>query len=308
MRGKISKPDIFLAFFIAFTYVLLVLDTIKYPGFIAKHFLVDAKVFLTVCVTLVFLFRTSGPISKATSRMNLLILVVSGFGYIFFSVMEGARFPNYVFSKFHINLEGLAYIVMFSIALFIVGRLKGKLRTGNLEKDLGRIVLYLLIAHTLIVNLGITLKASLVSDIYVALHLDRSYSQKMSYRWGDYYNYMVFVRNNTPEDANILIPPQISPWQGAGNLHLDAYFLYPRKTFHYEFETVSAAKSLAPNTYVMIYRAEGCSINCRIWPEQTIYAKEVIFMNSNSNKVEESRQNYTYNSKDVTSPFGLLLI
>lgn len=57
-----------------------------------------------------------------------------------------------------------------------------------------------------------------------------SYDKKMSAQWGLYYDYMAFVRENTPSDAVIMTPPQAWPWSKAGNRHLSLYFLYPRRT------------------------------------------------------------------------------
>lgn len=42
------------------------------------------------------------------------------------------------------------------------------------------------------------------------------------------YDYYEFVKNNTPEDARILIPPQGLPWPRIGNSAYSRYFLYPR--------------------------------------------------------------------------------
>lgn len=56
-----------------------------------------------------------------------------------------------------------------------------------------------------------------------------SYDEKMSAKWGLYYDYMVFVRENTPPDAVIMTPPQTWPWLSVGNKLLNYYFLYPRR-------------------------------------------------------------------------------
>lgn len=76
-----------------------------------------------------------------------------------------------------------------------------------------------------------------------------SYDEKMSARWGLYYDYMVFVRENTPPDAFIMTPPQTWPWLSVGNRLLDHYFLYPRRTKGGEAERLVVHEAA---THVMI--------------------------------------------------------
>ncbi len=53
-----------------------------------------------------------------------------------------------------------------------------------------------------------------------------SYDKKMERRRG-WYDFISFLRENTPEDANILFPP--GNYEKIGNLGLNIYFLLPRK-------------------------------------------------------------------------------
>jgi hypothetical protein len=64
---------------------------------------------------------------------------------------------------------------------------------------------------------------------FIRHNLHLTYDEKMGVKWGDYYDYMVFVRENTPSDATIAIPPQADQWAQTGNAGLDNYFLYPRQ-------------------------------------------------------------------------------
>jgi hypothetical protein len=129
-------------------------------------------------------------------------------------------------------------------------------------------------------------------------------------QWGDFYKYMVFVKNNTPEDASIVIPPQIAPWwTRSGNSLLVKPFLYPRKLIQYETADIPNIKSIPPGTYIMIAWGEWeCDTKgCGAWPVQSIKASEVIFKDS-SFGVKEVIQNFTYDPKDTGNPFGLLKI
>lgn len=56
-----------------------------------------------------------------------------------------------------------------------------------------------------------------------------TYDQKMHEKYGFYYDFTLFVKNNTPGNAVILISPIQPPLAGSGNSTFSNYFLYPRK-------------------------------------------------------------------------------
>lgn len=300
-----------LLFLIPFTYVCLILDTIKYPGFVGKHFLIDAKVYLSVCIVLMLISKTRNRFSKLVSTINSFIFAVSGFGYIYFSVIEANHYVNYVLSKFHFSLGGLVYVVLLSGAIFLAERLKRKKIINEEKIKFGNITAYFLIVYTLVAGMGVTVKNSIDGDIYAATHITDSYDEKMYFHWHDFYDYMVFVRNNTPENASIVIPPQHEPyWSRSGNLFLVRSFLYPRNIIQYGMEEIPDIKTLLPNTYLMIVWAEwGCDAGvCKGWPEQVIRVKEAIYKDSDSVGIKRIRQNFTFDPGDTNNSVGLLKI
>ena len=94
-------------------------------------------------------------------------------------------------------------------------------------------------------------------------NLDSSYDKKMRGRWGWYYDFISFIKENTPEDANILFPPQTNQYPRIGNLGLNSYFLLPRGLHHGNEQTV---QSLRPPVYIVIrkefppFEVEGLGI------------------------------------------------
>jgi len=91
---------------------------------------------------------------------------------------------------------------------------------------------------------------------YVSTHLVRdlkdlgsSYDEKMRRRWGWYYDFISFIKDTTPDDANILFPPQSNQYPRIGNLGLNSYFLLPRGLHHGNRQTLDKLK--AP-VYVVI--------------------------------------------------------
>lgn len=86
---------------------------------------------------------------------------------------------------------------------------------------------------------------------FIRCNLHLTYDEKMGIKWGDYYDYMVFLRENTPADATIVIPAQGDQWPRTGNAGLDNYFLYPRR--------LVTIDRLAEAGYAMVVDAEDGS-------------------------------------------------
>lgn len=300
-----------LPFLIGFTYLCLLLDTIKYPGFIGKHFFIDAKIFFAFSVILLFLQTPKSRLLNFLSKINFLVMVMLLLAYATFSVLEGINYPNYVLSKFHFSMEGLIYVLLFSISIFAISKFEKQVSGKAKDIKIVQIILYFFLAYAFIVNVGASLKDSIDYDTYFSLHLRDSYGQKMHYQWGNYYDYMVFVKDNTPENATIVIPPQIAPWwTGTGNAALNRYFLYPRKLVQYQKEDIPEVKFLPKGTYIMIAWGgwECDQYGCKGWPTKSIKASKAIFKDSKSSNVKEIKQDFLYDPKDTSNPFGLLKI
>lgn len=300
------QSQLFLPILIGLTYLCLLADTLKYPGFIGNHFVLDAKVYFVLSL-MFFLAPAKNRFSSLISLVNKIVLAASLLIYLVFIFIEEAHYPNYALATYHFHLDGLIYLVLFSLSLFILGKIKND---GLFKsKNFGFIVLAFLVAYTLAVNVGSTLETAFETDTYILLHLRDSYDQKMFYQWHDFYNYMLFVKTNTPDNASIIIPPQIAPWwTRSGNAGLVKYFLYPRTIIQYSTENIPDIKSLPQGTYIMIAWGEwGCDqYGCKGWPTQIIKSKEAIFKDPNSNRVEEVKENFIYDPKDTSHPFGLL--
>lgn len=305
---KINKTGIFLSLLIALAFFLLALDTVKYPGFVGAHFFIDAKIFSAVAVTFLLFVSVKSKLLNIVLKINTLFLILFSAVYIFFVFLEGSHYQNYVLSTYHFQLGGLIFLVLFSFVLFLVSKADKSIPVS--KGNAGYIVLVFLAFYTLLTNLGMTLQKAFTEDFYVVTHMTNSYDQKMVTEWGDFYKYMVFVKENTPENATIIIPPQIAPWwTRSGNALIVRPFLYPRKLIQYEATEIPNVKSLPPATYIMFAWGEWeCDVyGCGIWPVQSIHASEAIFKDPDFG-VKEVRQNFNYDPKDSGSPYGLLKI
>jgi hypothetical protein len=56
--------------------------------------------------------------------------------------------------------------------------------------------------------------------------------EKLSHSWGTYYKWVSFIRDKTPEDSLIILPPQGDKFPVIGNAGLCDYFIFPRFGAH----------------------------------------------------------------------------
>ena len=311
MSIRLQKYPIFLSFLIILTYLLLLIDTMKYPGFVRNHLFIDSKIYFAVVVILMLFTKIKSKILNFVLKINFFVLIIALMIYLSFFYLEGSHYQNFVLSTYHFNLEGLTFLVLFPLSIFLITKFRSKWLEPAKIKNGAYFALLFLLIYTLATNVGVTLTKSLSGDFFVLTHTPDSYDQKMSYQWGNFYNYMVFVKNNTPENAEIVIPPEIAPWwTRSGNALLVNSFLYPRKLIQFSTVEIPEVKNLNEGTYIMIAWGDWeCErYGCDIWPVELIKAKEVVFKDQNSAGVKEVRENFTYDPGDKNNPFGLLRI
>lgn len=306
---RLYQKSLLLPVVIALTYICLLLETVKYPGFIGNHFFIDAKVYFAAAVVLLLFLNTESKIMKFVFKVNKIFLVGVTLIYVGLNLAEGANFTNYVLNVFRIHLDGMVYLVLFSLSIFLIEKFKYLIPKS--VKGLG--ILYhamlFFIVLFMVGNLPYISDMAATRDSYIVFHLRDSYDEKMYYQWGDFYRFMVFVRENTPETATIVLPPMENPWLiGSGNPHFVRAFLYPRKIVQ-ETKIISDLDSYGSDTYILItWGKETCAPEpeCHGWPRQDIAAKKIIYKDPNSKKVVEIRENAIYDPNDKTYVYGLI--
>ncbi|EKE12713.1 MAG: hypothetical protein ACD_13C00144G0018 [uncultured bacterium] len=308
----IGKPKLifmFLPVFILFTYALLFLETVKYPGFIGNHFLIDAKVYFAITIVFLIFSDAKSNFAGFVLRVNRLILIPLSLIYLGFSLLEGAHFTNYVLSTFKFHLDGLVLVVLFSLSIYLVDKFK-----NTIPRTFGKLgpiyaAMIFLITFFMVKNITYAANTGISRNSYILFHLRSSYDDKMFYEWGVFYRFMVFVKNNTPQDATIIIPPMEDPWlMGSGNDHFVRAFLYPRKLIQ-EPKIIPDIKAFGPNTYILItWGKEACKPDpeCHGWPRQEIAAKRIIYKDPDSTNVIETRENSVYKLEDDKYVYGII--
>ena len=294
---------------VLFTYVTLLLDVIKYPGFIGNHFFIDAKVYFAVAIALLLLSDTKSKLMNFVLKTNRFFLLAIFPIYLGFSLLEGANYTNYVLATFKFHLAGMVQLVLFSLSIFLVDRFKDTIPKYVKRFNTIYLAMLFLIVFFMVKNLTYISDMAFKRNSYILFHLRSSYDDKMFYEWGVFYRFMVFVRNNTPQDATIVIPPMQDPWlMGSGNDHFVRAFLFPRKIIP-EAMIISDIKKYNPGTYILItWGKEACKPDpqCHGWPRQDIVAKRIIYKDPDSTNVIETRENSVYELEDDKYVYGVI--
>ncbi len=293
---------------ILFTYLCLLLEAIKYPGFIGNHFFIDVKVYFTLVIFLILFSDTKSKILAIILKVNRLILLPLFLVYLGLSLLEGVHYTNYVLATFRIHLDGLILLVLFSLFIFLADEFKNIIPKVEGKIGFVYLVMVFLIVLFMVKNIAYVADNSFNRNSYILFHLNSSYDERMFYQWKIFYQFMVFVRNNTPSDATIVVPPEQDPWlMGTGNYRFVRAFLYPR-TIIPETLIISDVKSFSSNTFILIsWGQEECRPEgCHGWPRQDINATKIIYKDPNSEKVIETKENTIYKLEDNKYVYGVI--
>lgn len=305
---KKYQKTLLLPFAIGFTFFCLLLETLKYPGFIGNHFYIDAKVYFAVAITLLLFLDTKQKSANFVLRVNRILLVPIFLVYFGFALAEGAHFTNYVLATYHFHLDGLVFVPLFSLSIFVTEKFK-----DIVPKTIGKIglvypLMVFLLVFFMVKNITYVSDTAFNRNSYILFHLRDNYDDKMFYQWQDFYRFMVFVRNNTPTYANIVVSPMQDPWLiGTGNPHFVRAFLYPRKIIQEE-KIIPDLSVFGPNTFILIsWGKEECKPEgCHGWPRQNIQAKKITYKDPDSEKVIETKENAVYRLEDDQYVYGII--
>jgi len=269
-------------YFLMFTFVLI--ESYMYSGFLREHIFIDLRLILALFVFSGIWAKTS--LSKRTvtkqlysyyqliSSLNKLFLPAIIFLVFLLFSIENANFPGYIYTRvLHIEPKILFFVFLVGVFVFILD-FDNSLITLFKDAGIKRIFLqnpaYLLLL-TLIFWMFLGNILRVIPFVYARLQFilknpSLTYDEKMRKGWGKFYDYMMFIKDNTPPDATIMHPPHNSPWETVGNGGLVRYFIYPRDEV-YSFREFSE-KGNKP-THMMI--AYG-------WPDFPVEAEKIIYM------------------------------
>lgn len=104
------------------------------------------------------------------------------------------------------------------------------------------------------------------------------------------YDYYKFVRDNTPTDARILIPPQGLPWPRIGNAAYSRYFLYPRYLVSGKENEPGVDLKKENIQYVLVSWGEVNLFQYGYtsgWPKFKVPAKKIVYMSLSDGTTRE---------------------
>ncbi len=322
------------------TFFFLLLESYMYIGFLKKFFLVDSRFFLGLSIfsAITILCTKSLWSSFAISTIESLILDLNTVLFlplaIFYLIMvasDSVRYPNYVFATFHIQPQNFLNVVLLSLSLFLfryilnkkdnyfgdtfkrikeytyapLNRKPGVILNWEHSVMLMVAIIFLLLASYIVSNLSVTLNTIINDLVFIATHPNYSYDQKMEKTWGFYYDYLKFIKENTPPTATILIPPQDGHWLSTGNEWLDRYFLYPRYL-------VQGSDYNVPSDgydYVLISKGEWPSADIDWgWPKVLIKAEYIQYIDPKTLKITKINKNFNPDSSNNMQAWGLIKV
>lgn len=304
------------------TFFLGILESFTYSGYSFAHLFLPFQLLfgLTIFSGIVSRlgpgiveYEQNNPTSNRTIfTINKLIVIPIIASYLLINSLEAQNYHNYVFSTIHLQPDLYFWPTFLSIYLFFISIQinQGDLlvrrifltekKTFNLQKDgweiLLRVAVFVFAFNIFMKNLPIITPWMYERSKYIVKHPLASYDEKMRYGWGELYDYMLFVRKNTPDDAVVMLPPMLNPWMDIGGEGLIRYFLYPRLTIQDMTNLIAPVDRRAD--YVVIAWGLGtCTIDegeCHGWPRIKIPAEQIIYKKNNSTDVEKIIYDVTY--------------
>jgi hypothetical protein len=284
------------------------LDTITYNGFFLKHTSINPiilYVFLGLLETLgLFEFKQKeNNYFKYFQKTNLYFSILLALLFIAFSFIEKITYTNFVFSRFHVDISALIFpVILTAYTNFVLIGLRYLVLTP----------LGLIFGLVIINNLFDVWVKNRDNFLYILNHPNASYQEKMEISVGkQFYDYVSFVKENTPENSKILLPPfPAYPWPQSGNPPYMRYFLYPRTLLNGGEFTAGYDLKKERIDYVLLDWGEivaNSSAYTHGWPKFDVNADQIIFW-APDGRIATKNGSYIYNQVKGQELWGLIKV
>src|SRR3989344_4406615 len=298
------------------SYIFYLGETFIHPGIFRLN--ENIPIFLISVLSLIPHFINTAHTNYFKSNNNNVANIIAAVTTpIFFSfyLISISRVKLPVIKKLpHINYEKLRIKFTFPKAISI--RVLKILNKGINSINLFFIYLHKLSFRSLLIFICILfLSFENISNLISPLtsefvntwkYVGKSYDEKMGFKWGAFYSYMLFIKNNTTEDSVIYHPAVVGPFLWEGSQVVLRYFLYPRILVNdediksdYPSETITHALLIGPNELA----PEG-SIPRRGFPDLTLNVSAIKIFNAGSIKTNI----YTPDSNLYSGKKGLIIL
>lgn len=232
MKGQIKKLLDFitgrLVYFVPVVLILSLLESLVYYGITRNIIHIDIKLLIIGFFILFISTSKETPDWKTTLEINKLIFIPSITSlFVALNYAEMRNYTGYVFGLYHIHPQNMLLTLIICIGLYSLS--KYQIALSQFKSNMLTLFLAATISYALI-SVSVNSTWIIVSNYNYIIRPDfQSYDARMGAVWGDFYQYIKFVRENTDVNSSIAHPPQTNPWQMEGNELVSRYFLYPRQ-------------------------------------------------------------------------------
>lgn len=272
-----------------FSVLMATIETYKYPGFIFKHFNFLPMIFYVITGIAIIAIKLYPPPTPEKSLLAITFRLLAIYATILtgiFYIIETITYPNFIFTYLHVHLDGLQILTGMLFVYFALSNLMHKHYVAILNSTFFLAISSLLINYAIINTLDVT--KLIKKEVEAMQSPAQSDDEKNEVGWGTIYQYAKMLKNATPEDAIIAMPPAQNHWLYSGNIVLMRYFLYPRTLVNVkETANTSTLHELPSQNYDYVALVWGES-NERDqspygWPKTSIDAEYIDYFDLNTN-------------------------
>lgn len=289
-----------------------------YQGFFLKHLHFDSilvyVIFGILGLALFYISDDSDDRSLTIyQKIYSIAIFIFGLIFFFFYILEKKNYPNYVFSTYHLQPKLLSTPLTLSIFASIFSSKKllhdGLKNSEHLFRWFSIVAIFIWI---LIMNF-IDIVSSSSKNLYFMINEpNATYGQRMQEKIGkQFYDYVMFVKENTSENSKILLPPfPAYPWPQTGNIPYMTYFLYPRTLFNGGEYSPEYDLQEDGIDYVLLDWGETeatSGVYTHGWPKFDVNADQITyFLENNETKIEHS--DYIYGKVEGKELWGIIKV
>jgi len=276
-------------------------DTFTYSGFVFKHLSFVVAVAFSLVALIAYLFFLKLFNTKFLRNISFSLVVLFVMLYFVSSLLEELIYTNFIFSHSHLHPSILLLSTILVSCIFL------------LNGDRKKVYFYIWFLPFLILGQYIFADFDVIKKkpVFVAQNARLDYDKKMEILIEKLpYDYIMFIKANTPEKSSILLPPQSFPWEKTSNIAYLRYFLFPRMLINgnekdpkIELENVDFVLIDYGETYESQYgHTNG-------WPKFDIESEYIIYWDPKTNETWQDKTGiYKYDPNVITEKWGLIKI
>ena len=287
---------------LSITFLISLLEAFTYAGFFAKHFRPLFGVGTVMLLAVLFLvFKKFGESKLFRNAISVAAFLFVA-AYVMSDILEKLTYPNFIFSHFHFQTYLLLLSAILMACLFLLNESEKRIRI------LIYTALIFVFGQYLITDFA-TIKGK--RPVFILKNINLSYDKKMEMTIGKVvYDYAIFIKNKTPANATILIPPQAYPWDKTSNVAYLRYFLYPRNLINGDEKDPKV--DIQGVDYVLIDYGETNISQygyTNVWPKFNVVGVEITYWDPTSGKTwQDKTGDYRYDPKDSSEKWGIIKI